>query len=139
MTRELNMKATMKGHLGLLIITLAMVTIDSVNLSAQDGTTYMRIAKITVDSTKLDEYKTALKEQMKSAIRLEKGVLSYYAVQDKRNPSKITILETYASTDAYQAHTQTVHFKKYKATVVYMVKELELTDVVPIAIQSKPK
>ena len=90
------MKATMKGHLGLLIITLAMVTIDSVNLSAQDGTTYMRIAKITVDSTKLDEYKTALKEQMKSAIRLEKGVLSYSAVQDKRNPSKITI----------QKHTQ---------------------------------
>lgn len=109
------------------------------NLSAQDGTTYMRIAKITVDSTKLDAYKAALKEQMQSALKLEKGVLAYSAVQDKKNPAKITILETYASTDAYQAHTQTEHFKKYKAVVVDMVKDLELVDVVPIAIQSKPK
>ena len=50
-----------------------MVTIDSVNLSAQDGPTYMRIAKITVESTKLDEYKTALNEQMQSVSRPEIG------------------------------------------------------------------
>jgi len=129
----------MKRYLTLFIITLAMVTIDSVNLSAQDGTSYMRIAKITVDNTKLDDYVAALKEQMQSALRLEKGVLAYYAVQDKKDPSKITILETYASADAYQAHTQTEHFKKYKTTVADMVKQLELIDVVPIAIQSKSK
>jgi len=127
----------MKRYLTLFIITLAMVTIDSVNLSAQDGTSYMRIAKITVDNTKLDDYVSALKEQMQSALRLEKGVLAYSAVQDKKDPSKITILETYASADAYQAHTQTEHFKKYKTTVADMVKQLELIDVVPIAIQSK--
>jgi len=131
------MKTTMKRYLTLFIITLAMVTIDSVNLSAQDGTSYMRIAKITVDNTKLDDYVAALKEQMQSALRLEKGVLAYSAVQDKKDPSKITILETYASADAYQAHTQTEHFKKYKTTVADMVKQLELIDVVPIAIQSK--
>jgi len=129
----------MKRYLTLFIITLAMVTIDSVNLSAQDGTSYMRIAKITVDNTKLDDYVSALKEQMQSALRLEKGVLAYSAVQDKKDPSKITILETYASADAYQAHTQTEHFKKYKTTVADMVKQLELIDVVPIAIQSKSK
>jgi len=133
------MKTTMKRYLTLFIITLAMVTIDSVNLSAQDGTSYMRIAKITVDNTKLDDYVAALKEQMQSALRLEKGVLAYSAVQDKKDPSKITILETYASADAYQAHTQTEHFKKYKTTVADMVKQLELIDVVPIAIQSKSK
>ena len=115
------------------------MTINSVNLSAQEGKTYMRIAKITVDSTKLDEYKAALKEQMQSALRIEKGVLAYSAVEDKKNPSKITILETYASTEAYQAHIQTEHFKKYKEAVADMVKQLELMDVVPIAIQSKPK
>ena len=116
-----------------------MMTFSLKNSFAQHGTTYMRIAKITVDSMKLDDYKAALKEQMQSAIRFEKGILAYSAVQDKKNPSKITILETYASVDAYQAHTQTEHFKKYKAIVVDMVKELELIDVVPIAIQSKPK
>ena len=129
----------MRQHLELYILTLILMTINSVNLSAQEGKAYMRIAKITVDSTKLDEYKAALKEQMQSALRIEKGVLAYSAVEDKKNPSKITILETYASTEAYQAHIQTEHFKKYKAAVVDMVKQLELIDVVPIAIQSKLK
>ena len=128
-----------KKQVRLLIFTIAMMIFSSESSFAQDGTTYMRIAKITVDSTKLDEYKAALKEQMQSAIELEKGVLAYSAVQDKKDPSKITILETYASVDAYQAHTQTEHFKKYKAIVVNMVKQLELIDVVPIAIQAKPK
>lgn len=128
-----------KKQVRLLIFTIAMMIFSSESSFAQDGTTYMRIAKITVDSTKLDEYKAALKEQMQSAIELEKGVLAYSAVQEKKDPSKITILETYASVDAYQAHTQTEHFKKYKAIVVNMVKQLELIDVVPIAIQAKPK
>ena len=115
------------------------MTINSVNLSAQEGTTYMRIAKITVDSTRLGEFQAALKEQMQSALSIEKGVLAYSAVQERKNPSNITILETYASTEAYQVHIQTEHFKKYKTAVVDMVKQLELIDVVPIAIQSKPK
>lgn len=133
------MKATIRRHLGFFILTLTIITIDSTNLSAQNETAYMRIAKITVDSTKLEEYTAALKEQMQLALRLEKGVLAYSAIQDKKNPSKITILETYASRDAYQEHIQTEHFIKYKTAIVDMVKHLELIDVVPIAIQSKPK
>ena len=121
-----------------LLIFIAVLAFASTNSFAQDQTTYMRMAKITVDSTKLDDYKTALKEQMQSALKLEKGVLAYAAVQDKDNPAKITILETYASVAAYQAHIQTAHFRKYKTTVEDMVKQLELIEVVPIAIQSKP-
>lgn len=129
-----------KRHVGVrLILTVIMLTFFSARSYAQEGTTYMRIAKITIDSTKLDDYTKALKEQMQSAIRFEKGVLAYSAVQEKKNPAKITIMETYASVEAYQAHTQTAHFKKYKMITADMVKQLELIDVVPIAIQSKPR
>jgi quinol monooxygenase YgiN len=106
---------------------------------AQGKSTYMRMAKITVDSVHLSDYLVALKTQMQSALKVEKGVLAYSAVQDKNNLNRITILETYASVAAYQAHIQTEHFKKYKATVTNMVKELELTDVMPIAVQSKQR
>lgn len=123
------------GTLRIFIITVMVFSLESA--SAQDQTTYMRIAKIIVDSTKINDYKTALKEQMQSALQLEKGVLAYSAVQDKKNPERITILETYANIEAYQAHIQTAHFKKYKAIVADMVKQLELIDVDPIAIQSK--
>lgn len=115
------------------IIIMAILFV-SVNTFAQDGTTYMRIAKIVVDSNQLESYKAALKEQMKSALKLEKGVLAYSAVYDKNNPSHITILETYTSVAGYKAHIQTEHFKKYKTTVENMVKSLELIDVMPIAI-----
>ena len=74
---------------------------------------------------------------MTTAIKVEPGVLTYYAVADKAEPSHITILEIYADTAAYQAHTQTLHFKKYKATVQNMVKKLELVDVNLIASAKK--
>lgn len=123
----------------LFIFSIVVMTFVFENSLAQDRTTYMRIAKVTVDSTSLDAYKAALKEQMQAALTLEKGVLAYSALQDKNDPTKITILETYASVAAYQAHIQTVHFKKYKTTVADMVKQLELTEVIPFAVQSKPK
>lgn len=119
------------------IFITSMLTIATNGVSAQEKSTYMRIAKITVDSTQLAPYIAALREQMDAALKLEKGVLAYAAVQDKLEPWKITIMETYASVAAYEQHILTEHFKKYKATVENMVKELELTDVVPIAVKSK--
>ena len=107
--------------------------------SAQNDGHYMRIAKIVVDSTKLESYTTALKEGMQAAVRIEPGVLSLYAVYDKKNPAHITIFEIYADENAYKFHVQTPHFKKYKSTVQDMVKSLELIDVAPIAFEAKKK
>lgn len=120
------------------IIIFVAMSVITTTASAQSNN-YMRIAKIVVDSTQLDNYLIALKEQMKTALKKEKGVLAYSAVQDKNNPAHITILETYASVDAYQKHTQAPHFKKYKSTVENMVKSLELIEVAPIAIGDKKK
>ncbi len=66
---------------------------------------------------------------MKSALKLENGVLAYSAVYDKNNPAQITILETNASVAAYEAHIQIADFKKYKATIADMVKSLELIEL----------
>ena len=98
----------------------------------------VRLAKIKVDSSQLVAYNAALKEQMTTAIALEPGVLTYYAVADKKDPSSITILEIYADTSAYKSHILTPHFKRYKEAVIDMVKSLELIDVNVIAIAKKP-
>ena len=97
------------------------------------------MAKLVIDSAQLEKYKTALKEQMESAISTEPGVLLYNAVYEKNNQTHITILEVYASDSAYMAHRQTAHFKKYKDSTKDMVKSLELIDVVPIGLVSKLK
>ena len=115
-------------RLFLILIAMASTLFSAERANAQDHR-MIRIAKLQVDRAQLDSYNAALKEQMVTAVRVEPGVLTYYAVADKADPSNITILEIYADTAAYQAHIQTVHFKKYKATVQNMVKSLELEDV----------
>jgi quinol monooxygenase YgiN len=123
----------------IIVITLFILTFSfSKKAMAQEKNQMVRLAKIKVDPAQLEKYNAALKEQMTTAVRVEPGVLTYYAVADKSDPSNITILEIYADTAAYQAHIQTAHFKKYKETVKDMVKSLELVDVTLIASAKKP-
>ena len=75
---------------------------------------------------------------MNAAVSVEPGVLTYYAVAEKKDPTHITILEIYADTAAYLSHIQTPHFKKYKETVKDMVKSLELVDLTLIGSAKKP-
>jgi quinol monooxygenase YgiN len=101
--------------------------------NAQDAIRMYRIAKIKVDAGQLEKYKSALQEQMKTAINIEPGVLSYTVVADKNDATVFTILEVYASAAAYQLHISTPHFKKYKESVKEMVLFLELLDTELVA------
>jgi 4-carboxymuconolactone decarboxylase len=92
----------------------------------------VRLAKLVIDSTQLESYKAALKEEIEASVRLEPGVLTLYAVAEKDNPTHITILEIYADTNAYKAHLQTPHFIKYKTGTKEMVKSLELVETTPL-------
>ena len=60
-----------------------------------------------------------------------RGVLTMYAVSERRIP-RITILETYASREAYESHVASEHFQKYKQGTLHMVKTLVLSDQTPL-------
>lgn len=92
----------------------------------------IRLSKIVVDKARLEEYNAFLKEEIEASMRLEPGVLTLYAVSDKKQPERVTILEIYANTVAYQSHLKTPHFQKYKQGTLDMVKDLELVDVNPL-------
>lgn len=117
----------------LVLLMIGILTIIGFDSKAQNANPIYRIAKIKVDGRQLEKYKSALQEQMKAAIKLESGVLSYTAVSDKKDSTLITIFEVYASKEAYQSHIQAPHFKKYKETVKDMVLSLELIDTDLIA------
>lgn len=72
-------------------------------------------------------------------MRVEPGVVALNAVSEKEHPDHITILEIYASTEAYNAHLASPHFKRYKAVTETMVKSLELIETVPISLATKDK
>ncbi|MBU3743566.1 MAG: antibiotic biosynthesis monooxygenase [Sediminibacterium sp.] len=112
----------------IILLPIIILSITGNSIQAQEKSTLYRIAKIKIDSNHVNEYYLALHEQMESAIQKEPGVLSYTALANKNNPAEITIIEVYASPEAYQAHIQTAHFLKYKQTVKDWVLALELID-----------
>ena len=103
------------------------------NASAQEEHKQMvRLANLIIDAAHLESYNEFLKEEIETSIRVEPGVLTLYAVAEKDNPTHITILEIYASKEAYQSHIQTPHFLKYKNGTQHMVKSLTLTETMPL-------
>jgi len=100
---------------------------------------YVRVAEIEIDPAQIEPYRAAAKEQIEAAVRLEPGVLTLYSVADREDPSLVFVFEIYADVDAYKAHLETAHFKKYKSTTQDMVKSLKLRDTVPILLGAKTK
>jgi quinol monooxygenase YgiN len=100
---------------------------------------YVQIADIEIDPAQLEEYKAAVREQIETAIRVEPGVLVLYSVSEKDNPTRVRVFEIYASTEAYRAHLEAPHFKKYKAVTEKMVKSVTLVQTTPIILGAKAR
>ena len=90
------------------------------------------LSKIEVYPEYLEEYMKYATEVGEVSLRTEPGVLTMYAVSEKENPGRITILETYASQEAYKSHIASEHFQKYKQGTLHMVKTLVLSDQMPL-------
>lgn len=88
----------------------------------------VRLSHIEVYPEHIDEYLAQAKEVGETSLRTEPGVLTMYAVQEKDNPNIVTILETYASEEAYRKHIASAHFQRYKQGTLKMVKKLKLLD-----------
>ena len=99
----------------------------------------IRIAKLEIDSTYLDEYVSILKEEAEASVRVEPGVISIFPMFQKEDSTEIRIMEIYANEEAYESHLQTPHFKKYKKKTGEMVKSLKLIDMQAIDAETMPQ
>ena len=97
---------------------------------AADG--IVRLSKIEIYPQYLDAYLRYAAEVGEVSLRTEPGVLTMYAVSEKENPCRVTILETYASRGAYEKHIASEHFQRYKQGTLHMVKSLVLSDQTPL-------
>ena len=103
------------------------------------GERIIRLARIEVYPEKLEEYLEFAKEVGTVSMASEPGVIGLFSMQDKADPNKVFILEVYADREAYQAHLQTAHFKKYKEGTAAMVKSLTLIDTNPMVTATLSK
>ncbi|AYB33546.1 putative quinol monooxygenase [Chryseolinea soli] len=123
-----------------LLTTLLFAVMFYSNVSAQDENKQMvRLARLIIDAKQLKQYIAILKEEAEESVRIEPGVLTLFAVQEKDNPTHFTILEIYADSAAYRSHLQTPHFIRYKTSTKDMVKSLELVETTPLIPNMKIK
>lgn len=123
---------------GATLLIVAFILFNNVH-AQQESKQMVRLAKLVIDSTQLEQYNALLKEEIETSVRVERGVLTLYAVAEKDNPTHITILEIYANQEAYQKHITTPHFLRYKNGTKDMVKSLELVEAIPLIPEMKIK
>lgn len=126
------MKVKNAGLLGFLLLTSMLSFVFCKSTSSNNKNQMVRLARLVIDSAQLENYNALLKEEIEASMRTEPGVLTLYAVAEKNDSTRITILEIYADTIAYKSHLQTPHFIKYKNGTKDMVKSLELVETVPL-------
>lgn len=98
----------------------------------------VRIAELDIDPAQLDAYLAFLRDEIRSSVDFEPGVLMLHAVQVRETPNLVRLLEVYDSQSAYEAHIQSPHFLIYKAGTASMVRSLRLIDVDPVLLAAKP-
>lgn len=89
----------------------------------------VRIAEIEVEPSHLEAYLAILKREAAASVRLEPGVVCIFPMAEQAEPTRIRLLEIYASREAYEAHLQSTHFLEYKASTLSMVKSLRLVEM----------
>lgn len=113
-------------------------SLGAYTVQAQEAsTTVVRIAELVIDPTQLEAYKVAVREEMEESIRVEPGVLAIYSVAERGKPNSLRFFEIYASEEAYRAHIESPHFKKYVAITQPMIVSRKLIETQPIQLSAK--
>ena len=99
---------------------------------------YIRLAELEIDPRQVDAFTTAVREVGQVSVRAEEGCLALYAVAERENPSRVRVFEIYRDSAAYEAHLQTPHFQKFRATTNSMVLSRKLLDATPVSLATKP-
>lgn len=97
----------------------------------------VRIAELEIDPAQMERYMAAVREEMETSVRVEPGVIAIYAVAEKDNPSKLWFFEMYADEAAYEAHRDSLHFRKYFEATKDMITARRLIETMPAHLSAK--
>jgi quinol monooxygenase YgiN len=122
----------------LFFLAIVLVCLSGASMAQPTSSRYIRLAELQIDPAQLEAFAVATREVGQASVRLEEGCLALYAVADKDNPALVRVFEIYRDPAAYQAHLQTPHFKKFRATTDTMVTSRKLMDVTPVSLATKP-
>lgn len=73
------------------------------------------VAYLTAKSGMEAEFQKQMTAQAKRCLANEPGCLQFDVVQDPKVPTRFVMLEVYKDDDAIKAHTESQHFKDFRA------------------------
>lgn len=112
--------------------------VQSENPNMELDSMLVRISEIDVYPQYLDEYMKAALTVGANSVANEPGVVCIYPMVQKRDGSKVRILEIYRDMEAYRHHISTPWFQIYKQGTLHMVKHLDLVDMFPMNPAAMP-
>ena len=66
----------------------------------------------------------------KGSVTNEPGCLRFDVVQDNNDPNRVWLYEVYRDEEAFEAHTQTPHFIRWRDTTKDWIEETSITPVI---------
>jgi quinol monooxygenase YgiN len=142
-TRALSAREEIMFHRTMTALVLAMallLILPSARVSADPiPGQFVLLVELEIDPAHLEAFKAAIKEDGETAVRAEPGCMSFNAVFEKDNPTRVRLFEVYQNAHAFKAHLETPHFKKYAETTKDMVKSRKRIDSVPVTLNVKGK
>jgi autoinducer 2-degrading protein len=78
---------------------------------------YVILAPIQIKPERRDAFVAAMIEDARDSVANEPGCLRFDVIQDAGDPNRIWVYEVYTDAEAFDAHTKTPHFIKWKTTV----------------------
>ena len=75
---------------------------------------YVIIAPIQIKEGFIDQFKEEIILDAKGSVNDEPGCLRFDVIQDAEDPNRIWLYEVYVDEDAFQAHTETPHFARWR-------------------------
>jgi quinol monooxygenase YgiN len=120
-----------------MVLAALSLSPPGVTLADEGKTPFVRIAELKIDPAQLENYKTAVREEMETSIRVEPGVLAIYSVALKEDSSELRFFEIYKDEAAYQAHIASPHFRKYVEITKDMIRSRKLVDTKPVQLSAK--
>nr|WP_249342200.1 putative quinol monooxygenase [Pseudomonas sp. PCH44] len=95
------------------------------NLKQKERPVYSLFIKTRVQAGCAEAFLAAIKVNAAASVATEPGCLVFDVSQDRMDPDVIYLYEIYRDDNAYEAHTQTAHFRDSRPLVEPLIVEQE--------------
>jgi quinol monooxygenase YgiN len=124
-----------------LALSLALCALSPVSTDkalAQPARSYINAVDVDIVPGQVDNYLAALQENGAASVH-EPGCRDFIITVSQKDPNHVFIFEIYDDAAAFEAHRQTVHFKKYAATSKDMIAKRDAHPLSLINLNTKDR